>query len=217
MVPRRNKNSSEMTNRSQKILYNSVKATTLPTKTRVHSTNLLMKISEAFIRNSKIYLERVLRSMSKVKSWLKSLVQAHCKTWKNRCCNSWGHNGLYKRKAEKREIHPNSQPISWESCLLLSLLLAKKPPNYSLVPGLKGNKTMTIKMMPWLLLGHGKRMYGLSSLLLIQGELRSRIKSHKRTWNNRMHTRKSRSAWWIWQFFYVDSLFSCHSGEPVIH
>lgn len=56
---------------------------------------------------------------------------------------------------------------------LLSLLLAKKPPNYSLVPGLKGNKMMTMKMMPGLLLGHGKRMYGLSSLLLIQGELRS--------------------------------------------
>ena len=35
-----------------------------------------------------------------------------------------------------------------QRCLLLSLLLAKKPPNYSLVPGLKGNKTMTIKMMP---------------------------------------------------------------------
>ena len=50
---------------------------------------------------------------------------------------------------------------------LLSLLLAKKPPNYSLVPGLKGNKMMTIKMMPGLLLGHGKRTYGLSSLLLI--------------------------------------------------
>lgn len=44
MVPRRNKNGSEVTNRSQKILYDSVEATTLPTKTYGHSTNLLMQI-----------------------------------------------------------------------------------------------------------------------------------------------------------------------------